>query len=336
MEPNRCWLRHRAMTKKLRVLLVLGVVLGVVSGVLVLVVAVTGALGQWSGEISAGDGAGSTSSTSTSEIGPEGDRQSAERSGQTDDASSASGLRQTTGTTPMSRVIISTGELRVRPESILSAQAETTQLVSSWGGNVAEEQSSSDQTGRLDESRMTLRVPTPKFAAAMTALAELGTVQRQSRASEDATTRVIDNDARVRAAERSIRQIESLIGRATKLGEVIAIESDLARRQADLDSLKSQQAYLADQTTLSTINLHLTSQTHRPEPRQAQGFLAGLEDGWSALVGGAVIVLTGVGALLPFALVLSVLGLPSWWLLRRRLRLRGHPVSPAGSPARSA
>ena len=76
----------------------------------------------------------------------------------------------------------------------------------------------------------------------MNALGELGEVEQQSRKSEDVTTKVIDNDARVRAAERSIRQIENLLSRAEKLGDIIAIESDLARRQADLDSLKSQQA----------------------------------------------------------------------------------------------
>ena len=66
-------------------------------------------------------------------------------------------------------------------------------------------------------------------------------------------------------------------------GDIIAIESDLARRQADLDSLKSQQAWLEDQTSLSTINVHLARpQVQAPED-EARGFLAGLEDGWDAL-----------------------------------------------------
>ena len=100
-------------------------------------------------------------------------------------------------------------------------------------------------------------MPTSRFDDAMDAFDGLGEVEQRSRKSEDVTTQVIDNDARVRAAERSIRQIEMLLAGA-ELGDIISIENDLARRQADLDSLKSQQAYLADQTSLSTVNVYLS------------------------------------------------------------------------------
>ena len=104
----------------------------------------------------------------------------------------------------------------------------------------------------------------------MDALARIGKVEHQSRKSEDVTTQVLDNDARVRAAERAIRQIEVLLGRADALRDIIAIESDLARRQADLDSLKSQQAWLEDQTSLSTINVQLSAaRVRHPRTRHA-------------------------------------------------------------------
>jgi hypothetical protein len=234
---------------------------------------------------------------------------------------------------PMTRAVVSTGEVSLHPESMGRARAEVLRLVASWGGTVAEEQTSSDRGGVIVESTMTVRVPTPKFDEAMDAFARLGKVEHQSRSSEDVTTAVIDNDARVRAAERSIRQIENLLSRAEKLGDIIAIESDLARRQADLDSLKSQQAYLSDQTSLSTVNVHLSRVgAARPEPREAQGFLAGLDNGWSAMKGATVVLLTVVGALLPFALLLLlVLGVPLWLVVRRR-----GGVSGASAPARSA
>jgi hypothetical protein len=169
----------------------------------------------------------------------------------------------------------------------------------------------------------------------MAAFAGLGKVQQQDRKSEDVTTKVIDNDARVRAAERSIRQIENLLGRAEKLSDVIAIESDLARRQADLDSLKSQQAYLADQTSQSTINVYLSrSGDVRPVPEEARGFLAGLDDGWNAMKGATVVLLTVVGAVLPFLVVVLLLGVPLWVVVRRRLG--AGSVSAGSAPARSA
>ncbi|MCW2836925.1 MAG: hypothetical protein JWQ15_1039 [Marmoricola sp.] len=238
-------------------------------------------------------------------------------------------------TEPMNRAVISTGQVTLHPDSITRARSEAMRLVTSWGGTVADEQSSSDDRGRITESTLTLRVPSSRFAEAMTAFAGLGRLEQQSRKSEDVTTRVIDNEARVRAAERSIRQIESLLARARMLTDVIAIESDLARRQADLDSLKTQQAYLADQTSLSTIDVYLSKIGHiGPGDRSARGFLAGLDGGWTAMKGAVVVLLTVLGAALPFAVVLLLLGVPLWLVVRRRLG--AGPVSAGTPPARSA
>lgn len=233
-------------------------------------------------------------------------------------------------TGPLTRSVISTGQITVRARDLDRARVEAMRLVAAWGGLVADEKTSSDRRGRAEDSVLTLRVPGPRFSDAMTALARLGKVEQQSRSSEDVTTQVIDNDARVRAAERSIRQIENLLGRATKLGEVISIESDLARRQADLDSLKSQQKWLQDQTTLSTITLSLTRTTPKAAPASdAHGFLAGLEDGWHALGGATVALLTLLGVLLPFLVLLALVGVPAWLLRRRRTPVALPEAGPA-------
>ncbi len=230
----------------------------------------------------------------------------------TNDTSRASAVE------PISRAVISTGQVTVHAREMTKARAEVFRLVTSWGGTVADEQSTSDDHGRLTDTTLTLRVPSGRFEDAMTAFGTLGEVEQRSQKSEDVTTKVIDNDARVRAAERSIRQIESLLSRAEKLGDIIAIESDLARRQADLDSLKSQQAWLSDQTSLSTINLYLSRPVHPATTHEAKGFLAGLQNGWEALGATTVVLLTVLGALLPFAVLLLVLGVPLWLVVRRR------------------
>lgn len=235
---------------------------------------------------------------------------------------------------PLSRAVISTGQISLHSKSISKAHAELLRLLTSWNGAVADEQSNSDNHGRMIDSTLTLRVPTAGFSRAMNDLAGLGKVEQQSRKSEDVTTKVIDNDARVRAAERSIRQIELLLGRAEELRDVIAIESDLARRQADLDSLKSQQAYLEDQTSLSTITVYLSQpDTVSPRDDEARGFLAGLDNGWDAFTGTAVVLLTALGAVLPFAGLLALLGVPLWLVVRRRL---GARLSGGSAPAQSA
>jgi len=237
-------------------------------------------------------------------------------------------VKQSVSETPLNRAVISTGQISVSSKAISTARAEVLRLVTSYDGAIADEQTDSDRNGRAVSSTLTLRVPTSSFAEAMDSLARVGRVEHQSRQSKDVTTKVLDNEARVRAAERAIRQIEVLLGRANALRDIIAIESDLAQRQADLDSLKSQQKWLEDQTSLSTINVQLSRPGAAP-PEEARGFLAGLGSGWDAMRTSSEMLLTALGAVLPFALLVALVGVPLRIVLRRR-------VSAASAPAQSA
>ena len=296
--------------------------LAALAGVVVLVLVLGGGAGF--GRLDGADSGRASDSSLSENTGPE---------PVTDGAGGSSSPARRAGLVdPLTRAVISTGQVTLHTGRISHARAEVTRLVTSWNGTVADEESASDDRGRLTHTTMTLRVPTATFSEAMNALAGLGKVEQQSRKSEDVTTQVIDNDARVRAAERSIRQIERLLSRARDLGDIIAIESDLVRRQADLDSLKSQQAWLRDQTSLSTINVYMSrSGDASPGEDDARGFLAGLAGGWKALRGATVVVLTAVGALIPFAVLVLLLGLPLWFVVRRR----GARLSAGSAPARS-
>ncbi|WP_027862843.1 DUF4349 domain-containing protein [Marmoricola sp. URHB0036] len=301
------------MTKKQAlVITVLLVVLGVVYAAMVLG-------GRDGDNVANSDSSGATADTAGGSTEPSASALKAEPD---------SSIREASVTTPMTRAVISTGQVTLHAKDMARARSEVVRLVTSWGGSVADEQSTSDEHGRLADSTLTLRVPSDHFDEAMSAFGTLGEVEQRSQKSEDVTTKVIDTDARVRAGERSVQQIEALLSRAQKLGDVIAIENDLARRQADLDSLKSQQAWLEDQTSLSTITVYLSRPMVHGTTHEAKGFLAGLENGWDAFRATFVAVLTGLGAVLPFAVLLALLGVPLWWVVRRR-RLPSTPVAEA-------
>jgi Domain of unknown function (DUF4349) len=219
----------------------------------------------------------------------------------------------------LQRAVISTGDLTLRSRDVAAARARVLALVDTWGGLVADEQASSSSRGVLTRTDLTLRVPSGRFGTAMARLAGVAHVVHQERSSEDVTTQVIDVDARVRAKQLSVDRIEALLARAKSLAQILAIESDLSDRQAELDSLKQQQAWLDDQTSLSTIHVALVrSHHHGPAPVRHHGFLAGLATGWAALGTAAAGLLTGVGLVLPFAVLALLVGVPVWWLVRRR------------------
>lgn len=227
----------------------------------------------------------------------------------------------------MQRAVISHGSLEMVARDVARAREDVLRVLGRWDGQVANEETGSDRRGRMSSVSLELRVPSPDFEQAMSQLSAVARTTHQQVSSQDVTTQVIDVNARVRAKEDAIRRIEQLLAHAKSLGQIIAIETDLGNRQAELDSLKQQQAWLADQTSLSTIDVSISRRVPPPvQPHHDNGFLAGLASGWHALGAAAVAVLTVVGAVLPFALVLGVVAVPLWLVWRRRGR--GHPAAP--------
>ena len=221
------------------------------------------------------------------------------------------------------QAIISTGTVSLQSKDLGGTRFDLMKIVDEHRGQVSDEQTSTDDSGRINRSRLVLRVPSADFGDVMDELGKVpGTdLKSAKRSSEDVTTQVIDIAVRVRAQKASIDRIEALLARAKSLRSIIWIEDQLSRRQADLDSLEQQQAYLADQTSLSTITVYLerppARAAHQPKHDKA-GFGAGLRAGWDALTSAGTAVATAVGALLPFGVLLLLVGGPAWVLLRRR------------------
>jgi Flp pilus assembly protein TadB len=128
----------------------------------------------------------------------------------------------------------------------------------------------------------------------------------------------------------SLSRLRKFLGRSHDVNALIRLESEIAQREADLASLRAQQDYLDDQTSLATLTVTLQRPPAR-EPVDAgdAGFLAGFSGGWRALTGVLVVAVTVVGAVLPFALVAALLGVPLALALRAARRRRPVTAPPA-------
>ena len=281
------------------------------------------------GESSAGDGSGGAASR---DFAAAEDSASSGSSG----SSPSSGSGSQAATTPqMERAVISSGTVSLSSKDVAQTRQEVQRIVDAQGGDVTEENTETDEDGETSYSRFVIRVPSSKFSASMEALEQVDGVIASNRDSEDVTTQVIDNDVRVRAQEASLKRVEMLLAEAKSLKNLIWIESQLTTRQAELDSLKSQQSWLTDQTSLSTITVDIsaapTTTVQKEKDGAPAGFLTGLRGGMKALAGTFAAVATVLGALLPFAVVALVAGVPIWLVARRRRSARPLPT-PAGTP----
>ena len=178
---------------------------------------------------------------------------------------------------------------------------------------------------------LTLSVPADKLDAALDQLAKIGTVLRRNTSSQDVTAQYVDTESRLKTMRASVERVRALMAQAKDLGQVVALESELSRRQADLESLESQLTALKTSVERSTLALSLS--TPGNEPPTDNGFLAGLRSGWDAFTASAAGLFMGIGAALPFAVFLALLGAPVlvWWRRRRadHPRVVATPVVPA-------
>jgi uncharacterized coiled-coil protein SlyX len=226
------------------------------------------------------------------------------------------------------RALVRTAQIGVEAEDPGASSRQVRTAAAAVGGFVTEEQTS-DRS-----SRLVLRVPAEALDRLIDDIAGKARVTSRSSQVVDATEKVVDLDARVAAQQASVARVRALLAQATSIGDVVAIESELSRREADLDSLTGRLKALQGQVAFSTLTVDIDEPgvPVDDEPRAA-GFLGGLADGWDGLraLGAGVGVV--VGFLLPFVPVIAVL-VGIGWLGRRIVRARRTPA-PAAAGGRS-
>jgi hypothetical protein len=232
--------------------------------------------------------------------------------------------------TVQTRAVIMTGRVSLTSKNLTRARADLDRLLARYGGYVDREETVDDDRGRVRSSTLELRLPSASFDVLMDSFENFATVVSTSRHDEDVTTEVIDVDARVRTAEISLRRLQKFLGKAANVNSVIRLESEISSREADLASLRAQQRYLRNQTSLATIEVSMTrtAAASPDDPLAHAGFLTGLRNGLHALLDLALIGATVAGALLPFALVLALVLAPLLVLLRSRRHRRTSAAEP--------
>ena len=227
------------------------------------------------------------------------------------------------------RSIIYTGSITIRVEDVNQAAAKATAIADGAGGFVGGDKR--NITDGSSDATLELRVPAEKFSAVVDQLAHtLGTEEQRGISTEDVTEQTVDLDARIAVQQARVDSGRRLLGQAKTLNDLVMLEKEVATRESDLASLQAKKRRLADLTALSTITVVLLD----PKAAAIQkdggpaGFLGGLEGGWKALVASLAVLLTILGALLPW---LIAIGIPAWavlYLVRRYVRRHPRPAGP--------
>lgn len=189
-------------------------------------------------------------------------------------------------------------------------------------------------------STMVIMVPADRLDSTLEQLKSVGTVAQRVISSEDVTIQVADVDSRIATLNGSIARLRELSEKAGSIRELTELEAQLTQRIAERDSLVAQQRALEGMVTQSPVTITLTAPAP-PGELETTGFVGGLVAGWNALIASSRVLLTVLGAVLPFAAVVAVVVVPLvvWRRRVRRARIvrvpaTGDTTPPAASQPR--
>jgi len=215
--------------------------------------------------------------------------------------------------------IIRTGYLSLSVDSPSDTADEITGVVEAAGGRIASRSDYTPVDYGQPSSYLEARIPYDVLDATVEIIQELGDVQEVSLTSVDVSMQKIDLDARIDVLEAAIERLNELLAEAASTSDLIAVESALSERQAELDSLQSQRDYLSDQTLFATLSISLITPANAT-PAEPDGFLDGIVRGWESILAFFARTIVWAGILVPWLGLVAVVVVAI--VVVRRLRRR--------------
>ena len=124
--------------------------------------------------------------------------------------------------------------------------AQARQIAVAAGGMVVSENSSAVPVGdggvdkQGSRSTMSLAVPADTLDRVLDDLGKLGTTVQRSSSARDVTATYVDTQSRITTMKAGLDQLRALLAKTTDLNQIISLETEISRRQADLDALQAQ------------------------------------------------------------------------------------------------
>jgi hypothetical protein len=236
--------------------------------------------------------------------------------------------------TDVTQKLARTARVSITVTDVEAAATQLRDLATAMGGQVTAENLVTSADADTEEERgpvstIVISVPADRLDSTLDQLKSVGTLTARVISSEDVTTQVADVDSRIKTLNASIDRLRELSEKAGSIRELTELEAQLTERISERDSLIAQQRSLAGRVAQSPITVTLRTPAQASE-LETTGFLGGLIAGWNALLASSKVLMTVIGAVLPFAAVVAVVLVPLLLWRRARRRRAVAPVSPVG------
>ena len=211
-------------------------------------------------------GAGSQAGDADSGGAPQGEEQPAVGDGGVAGAESRTASRDEAADAALAlefeRRIVKVGEISLEVAEVEQALGDVRALALALDGYVGASQASDTGSGAM----LTLRVPADRFDDALDALRAMdGDVLSETTQEEDVTGTLVDLEARIENLRASEVTYRVLLERATKIEDILAVQSRLDEVRGQIEQLEAQAQTLAGDADLSTLTVRLVPRAVRVE-----------------------------------------------------------------------
>ncbi|HEY1100306.1 MAG TPA: DUF4349 domain-containing protein [Myxococcota bacterium] len=154
------------------------------------------------------------------------------------------------------RLVIYTGSISLLVPQVEPAIATFVAEITAAGGYL---QNQSSQT-------VTMRIPAASFFATIDKLKKTGKVTDEQVNATDVTKQVFDLELRLQTADESRKRLLKLLENATKMEDILAIETQVRRLTEEIELMKGQLRNLGDQVAFSTLTVTFYANAPAPNP----------------------------------------------------------------------
>jgi hypothetical protein len=237
----------------------------------------------------------------------------------------------------LNRKIVYRANITMQVEDYAKAQTALQNLIHLSDGYML--QFSDQKTGSELGGSFTIKIPASGFTGFLAQLEKIEHLDYQSSVKgTDVTEEFVDLESRLKARQVVEARLLSFMEKATRADDLLKFSQQLGEVQTEIERIKGRMRYLNQNVAYSTIEIRLY-QTVEPGPsakkketafgKRLSDALTGSTELLYQTVQGLIVV---IAALLPFAAVLAVVGVPVYYVVRKRQQ-RSEASSGSAPPA---
>lgn len=223
------------------------------------------------------------------------------------------------------RKIIRNANLVIESKKFTADVSSIEQRIAAIGGYVQ----SSYVTGREPKqwsdpprsASITARIPADKLDVFLGDMKSIGEVIEENTGSDDVTMQYYDTESRVKVLKIQLERLQSILADSEKLADVLALETEIARIQYEIEQLTTDLRRWDNLVNYCTVTISLNEVTQFTSPTYEKGKLSDrIRDTFNRSVTsvidfleGFLVVLIAIVPVLPILLVIAVI----IWLIVR-------------------